>query len=368
MILETKSGKAKKLLTHKIHQGKYAEGDRFPSGRSLSSEMGISYVTANNILRELEQEGYLRRIPGVGTFVSSSKPQTQDTQTRRVGYFVDVKTSIFARFFSSVLDNMPCDGSCLNVPLRMLPGKDSITREEHRQWIDEVFQKSWDSLVIFGDRHFPFREFARHEHETGQVNFVFLDDTELPFEHANRILVDSEKIGWLAGTHFLKKGVRKLAVFSLRHLDEVYRRRIGGTIDHHGVKILNGLERAYQEMDQDFYEQVNITPYTHKISVSEICELIRRGYRSFFVMGDAFTGEIYQAAEQMKLKIGQDLEILGMNNIVSDDLLRPTLSSISLNEVQIGRALSEAVMNQWHGKTVLVEPEIIYRESSGKPV
>ena len=366
MISETKSGKAKKLLIHKIQEGKCAEGDRFPSGRSLSSEMGISYVTANNILRELEQEGYLRRIPGVGTFVSSSKPQTQDPQTRRAGYFVDVKTSIFARFFSSVLENMPGDGSCLNVPLRMLPGKDSVTREEHRQWIDEVFQKRWDSLVIFGDRHFPFREFARHEHEAGQVNFVFHADTELPFEYANRILVDSEKIGWLAGTHFLKKGACKLAVLSLRHLDEVYRRRIGGTINHHGVKILNGLERAYREMDQDFYEQVNITPYTHKVPVEEICGLIRRGYRCFFVMGDAFTGEIYQAAEQMKLKIGQDLEILGMNNIVSDDLLRPTLSSISLNEVQIGKALSEAVMRQWHGKTVLVEPEIIYRESSRK--
>ena len=366
MISETKSGKAKRLLIHKIQQGKCIAGDRFPSGRSLASEMEISYVTANNILHELEQEGYLRRIPGVGTFVSSSRPQKTDPQTRRTGYFVDVKTSIFARFFSSVLDNMPADGSWLNVPLRMLPGKDSVTRQEHRQWIDEVFQKRWDSLVVFGDRHFPFRELAGHEHESGQINFVFYDDTELPFEHANRILVDNEKVGWLAGTHFLKKGFRKLAVISLRHLDEVYRRRIGGTINHHGVKILNGLERAYREMDQDFYEQVNITPYTHKVPVEEICGLIRRGYRCFFVMGDAFTGEIYQAAEQMKLKIGQDLEILGMNNIVSDDLLRPTLSSISLNEVQIGKALSEAVMRQWHGKTVLVEPEIIYRESSRK--
>ena len=367
MISETKCSRAKKELIQKIRQGDYAIGERFPSGRQLASEMGISYVTSNNILRELETEGYLHRIPGVGTFVSSAQSQKQDTGTHCIGYLVDVKESVFARFFSSVLDNMPADSSCLNVPLRMLPGTSSVTQREHEQWINEIFQKHWDSLVIFGDRHFPFREFAKHEYETNQINFIFYDDTELPFEYANRILVDNEKVGYLAGTHFLGKGVGKLAVLSFRPLDEVYRRRIGGTINHHGIQILNGLERAYQKRNQDFYGQVIVKPYM-TTPADEICELIRKGFHHFFVTGDAFTGEIYKAAEQMNLKIGKDLEILGMNNLSHDDNLHPTLSSISLNEVQIGKTLSEAVLHNWHGKTVFVEPEIIYRESSGKQI
>jgi|GEM_PF-2244067 len=367
MVSETKCGSAKKKLTEKIRQGDYAVGERFPSGRQLASEMGVSYVTANNILRELEAEGYLHRIVGVGTFVSSPQPQNQDAQTRRIGYLVDVRESVFARFFSSVLDNMPADGSFLNVPLRMLPGVSTITRQEHAQWVDEVFQKRWDSLIVFGDRHFPFREFARHEHETNQINFIFYDDTELPFEYANRILVDNEKVGYLAGTHFLRKGAGKLAVLSFRPLDEVYRRRIGGRIDHHGIRILNGLERAYQERNQDFYEQVIIKPYM-TTKAKEIGELIRAGCRHFFVMGDAFTGEIYKAAERLGVKIGEDIEILGMNNLSYDDTLHPTLSSISLNEVQIGKSLSEAVLHNWHGKTISVKPEIIFRESSRKQI
>ena len=365
MVSETKYSRVKKELVQKIRQGGYAVGERFPSGRQLASELRISYVTSNNVLRELEVEGYLHRIPGIGTFVSSSRPQIQDTETKRVGYLVDVKVSIFARFFSSVLENMPAD-ACYNVPLRMLPGKSSITRQEHALWMDEVFQKRWDSLVVYGDRHFPFREFAGHEFDTNQINFVFYADTELPFEYANRILVDNEKVGYLAGTHFLKKGAGKLAVLSLRHLEEVYRRRIGGTINHHAVRILNGLERAYMEMDRDFYDQVIVKPYT-TTKADDICELIRGGFHHFFVMGDAFTGEIYKAADRMGLKIGQDIELLGMNDLSMDDSLHPTLSSISLNEVQIGKSLSEAVMHNWHGKTISIEPEIVYRESSRKP-
>ena len=365
MAAETKNYRVKKELMQKIRQGGYAVGERFPSGRQLASDLGISYVTANNVLRELEVEGYLHRIPGIGTFVSSSRPPKQDAETKRIGYLVDVKVSIFARFFSSVLNHIPTDMNCLNVPLRMLPGISSITPQEHAHWIDEVFQKHWDSLTVYGDRHFPFRELARHEHEAGQINFVYYDDTELPFEHANRILADNEKVGYLAGTHFLKKGVGKLAVLSVRHLEEIYRRRLGGTINHHGVQILNGLERAYQEMDQDFYGQVIMLPYM-LTKADDICELIHRGYRHFFVMGDAFTGEIYKAADRMNLKIGRDLEILGMFNLDMDGLLQPTLSSISLNDARIGKYLSEAVINDWHGKTIAIEPKIIYRESSGK--
>ncbi len=367
MASETKTNKAKKILINNIQQGDYAVGEKFPSGRQLASAIGISYITANNILRELEQDGYLRRIPGVGTFVSSANPQKQGDHTFRTGYFVDVNESIFSRFFSSVLNNMPNDGSFFNIPLRMLPGIDSITQQEHTQWINEIFQQRWDSLVVFGDRHFPFRELAKHEHETSQINFVFYADTELPFEHANRILIDNEKVGYSAGIHFLGKGIEKLAVLSLRNLDEVYRRRIGGTINHHGIQILNGLERAYQELNRDFYEHVFIKSYTYT-SANEICELIRKGYRHFFVMGDAFTGEFYKAAAFMNLKIGEDIEILGMNNLGLDELLHPTLSSISLNELQIGKILSETITNKWHGKTFLVEPEIIYRESSRKSV
>ena len=366
-MVETKCGKAKQELIRKIRRGDYAIGGRFPSGRRLASELGISYVTSNNVLRELEAEGYLHRIPGVGTFVSSSRSQHPEIGTRRIGYLVDVRESVFARFFSSVLDNMPADGSLLNVPLRMLPGTSSITRQEHAQWIGEIFQKRWDALVVFGDRHFPFREFAAHEHETDQINFIFYDDTELPFEYANRILVDNEKVGYLAGNHFLGKGAEKLAVLSFRPLDEVYRRRIGGAIEHHGIRILNGLERAYRELDRDFYGQVIVKPYM-TTKADGICEMIRQGYRHFFVMGDAFTGEIYKAAELMSLKIGQDIEILGMNNLSHDDNLHPTLSSISLNEVQIGRTLSQAVTARWHGRTVFAEPEIVYRESSPRQI
>ena len=364
MIAETKTNKTKKLLISQITQGKYTAGERFPSGRQLAASMDISYVISNNILRELESEGYLRRIPGVGTFVCKPRPVREHANEYRIGYLVDVNVSIFGRFFTTILNHIPSGGSYCNVPLRMLPGLDTISREEHAQWLEEVFQKHWDSLIVYGDRHFPFRELAKYESDAGQINFIFFADTELPFEHANRILVDAEKIGHLVGTHFLRKGRKKIAVFSLRNLDEIYRRRIGVTIQHHGIQILNGLEQAYQEYNNDFYSLVHIHPYHQRMDTESACELIEKGFRSFFVMQDHWALPVYEAAAKLRLEIGRDVEVLGMNNVVNADFMKPSLSSISLNEVGIGEILSEAIQKKWIGKTVHVAPEIIYRQSS----
>lgn len=366
MIEETKSSRTKRELIAQIKQGKYTVGERFPSGRQLAALMDISYLLSNNILRELELEGYLRRIPGVGTFVSASRPSSRPSDEYRIGYLVDVNVSIFGRFFATILNNMSSDRSFCNIPLRMLPGLDTITQEEHTQWLEEVFRKHWDSLIVYGDRHFPFRELAKYESYAGQINFIFFGDMELPFEHANRILTDVEMIGYMVGTHFLRKGRRKIAVFSLRNLDEIYRRRIGVTLQHHGIQILNGLERAYQEYGTDFYSQVHIQPFNHQLDIEYVCGLIRKGFHSFFAMQDHWAIPIYEAAARLDLEIGRDLEVIGMNNVVNADFMTPSLTSVSLNEVGIGTVLSEAIRKKWVGKTVKLKPAIIYRNSSPK--
>lgn len=52
-----------------IRSGAWAPGQRVPSENELVESFGISRMTANRALRELMAEGFLARVPGVGTFV-----------------------------------------------------------------------------------------------------------------------------------------------------------------------------------------------------------------------------------------------------------------------------------------------------------
>jgi GntR family histidine utilization transcriptional repressor len=60
----------KDLIIGRISNGELRPADRVPSENELVEAMSVSRMTANRALRELTDEGYVRRIAGRGTFVS----------------------------------------------------------------------------------------------------------------------------------------------------------------------------------------------------------------------------------------------------------------------------------------------------------
>lgn len=61
--------KVKDHILANIRNGQWVPGARVPSENELVESFRISRMTANRALRELMAEGFLSRVPGVGTFV-----------------------------------------------------------------------------------------------------------------------------------------------------------------------------------------------------------------------------------------------------------------------------------------------------------
>ena len=71
-----KRSKLKTELEHRIVNGEFSYGDRFPGLNQLVREYKASYVTINKAVMLLADEGYLRCRPGVGYFVCYAKPDS----------------------------------------------------------------------------------------------------------------------------------------------------------------------------------------------------------------------------------------------------------------------------------------------------
>ncbi|HLN61656.1 MAG TPA: GntR family transcriptional regulator [Symbiobacteriaceae bacterium] len=56
-----------------IESGQLKPGDRVPSERELTERFGVSRMTARQAVSELENQGYLYRIQGKGTYVAAPK-------------------------------------------------------------------------------------------------------------------------------------------------------------------------------------------------------------------------------------------------------------------------------------------------------
>jgi GntR family transcriptional regulator, histidine utilization repressor len=71
-------------ILENIQSGTWAAGARVPSENELVESFGISRMTANRALRELAGDGYLARVPGVGTFVKAQPARTSLMELRNI--------------------------------------------------------------------------------------------------------------------------------------------------------------------------------------------------------------------------------------------------------------------------------------------
>ncbi len=74
----------KQLILEHIRAGTWPREHRVPSESELMRQHDVSRMTANRALRELTNEGFLRRVQGVGTFVADAPPQSALVQIRDI--------------------------------------------------------------------------------------------------------------------------------------------------------------------------------------------------------------------------------------------------------------------------------------------
>lgn len=60
----------KDSILENIRSGEWSAGEKMPSENKLVDQLGVSRMTVNRALRELTQQGHLKRVHGVGTFVA----------------------------------------------------------------------------------------------------------------------------------------------------------------------------------------------------------------------------------------------------------------------------------------------------------
>lgn len=65
-----------------IISGRFRPGDPFPSVRVLSRELKIHANTAQKVIAQLQQEGFLEVHPGIGTVVAQPVPPSRTEQLR----------------------------------------------------------------------------------------------------------------------------------------------------------------------------------------------------------------------------------------------------------------------------------------------
>ena len=93
---------AEKSIRETIRQLK--AGDKLPGERTISKELGISYMTTRKAIENLVAKGLLYKIPKKGAYVADHKEAT--TKTKNLAYFLDssIKGGLSSPYYSMIFD------------------------------------------------------------------------------------------------------------------------------------------------------------------------------------------------------------------------------------------------------------------------
>lgn len=64
-------------LLKKIQEEEYSEGETLPSEKKLQEEYQVSRITVRKSIEMLQDDGYIKKLPGIGTVVSGDKHALQ---------------------------------------------------------------------------------------------------------------------------------------------------------------------------------------------------------------------------------------------------------------------------------------------------
>lgn len=350
-------------VRQQIINGNYSIGEKFPAGRDFAISHNISYITANNVLKRLEDNGYLRRYPRRGSFVSIPGTAVKKSdKTFKAGYFVNINVSYFSRYFKELL-NLTSKHDIYNIPLDMTPTNILTRPDEYQQWLKNIFSKHYNSITVYADRHFPFKELKKYENSIEQLNFIFYDSSAVPFPDANYFIVDLEKVGYIAAKHLFDCGANKILMSTISNLSSSYRLQMGLKTEDHEFLILKGIERAFEEKNIDFWTNFKACENAHATEADFIKFIRDEKFNGFFSLSDFHLERIYYAAKALNMRFGKEIFCVETGNSSWNNIYAPPISSISFNETEIAKLTAAAIIEKWHGKHILVQPELVTRNN-----
>lgn len=179
-----------------------------------------------------------------------------------------------------------------------------------------------------------YEHFARIKSK--KIPLVFFN-RECQDIYTDRVVIDNFTAAYTATQHLLKSGCQKLAYFGGPKNVEISNKRLEGyqaAMHEHGVP----------EGDQ-ITVHTEFNPLAAHRSASDL--LLRTippdGILAF---SDQFAYQIMAAAKEYKLKIPEQLSVIGFNNEPAGALLEPALSSIDQPAHQMGEIAAELLLSQ----------------------
>lgn len=343
-------------LLARIRRGEFPPGSQLPSENQLCEQYGVSVTTARRAFLELVKEGVVKRKAGVGTTVA---PQVR--RARLAFISIDYVGDAW-RYVSSVMGEMISGiGEYAwrhDATLNFIGVEDGEAATYLRGLVEE---RSADGVLLRTAND------IREEHleilERAGMPYVVIK-RHIPGRRMNHVNSDDVAGAKLATSHLLGLGHRRIGLVCAKPNVTLGRER------------LLGYREALSEWGIGFDEKlVRQEPYfTRDCGYRAMRSLLESPAppSAVFVASDTMALGGYEAAWDLRVKIPDDISIVGYDDIIAAATLQPPLTTIRTSYYDFGNLATRLLLELVEGREVapqqrMIEPELMVRDSAAPP-
>ncbi len=334
------------LLTSEIQAGKWAVGQKMPSEAALVRRLGGSRITIGRALRELTQQGLVRRVAGSGTFVASAG------ESRKVFGL------LIPRLGETDIYEPMCQGMATANPL-LWEEVDAGNAEERARDLCRQYADGTVAGVFFAPLELMERKDTVNANvlsllDHAGVPVVLLDHDALPFPGRSKhdlIGVDNRHAAYLATTHLATLGSKRIGFIGLTGAAPTVDARIAGYREGVGNA---GTVVQISSISPDALQN---------IMNAEPCD-------AFVCANDRTAGEVMHALRHIGFDIPGAVRIVGMDDVGYAALLPVPLTTIRQPCREIGEAAMSAMLQRidrpgMPPRDILLACRLVVRKSCG---
>ncbi len=347
------------ILTQRILSGEWKPGESLPPEPELCREFGVARGTLRQSLSKLEQEGYIRRERGRGTFVdwTGIRPPVREAQTRQIGFVVPyVRDS----FVSTILLGVERGASERGLSITFK----HVNNDPQQQ--TEVLDSLAAQGGVAGIVVYPVDSINANAivHLTRAGYPVVLIDRYLRGVPSDYVMSDHFGGALQATQHLISLGHRRIGFVSWR--DPAI------SIEHRFAGYRQALIEAGLPDDRSLAFEVEAYP---SVEPEQLFGFFSRSPRptAIFAANDQIALAVYRAARRLKIDVPDDLALVGFDNLDFTSHLDVPLTTVAQPTFDIGRVAVEVLWRRINGdapdwQRVILPTRLVIRRSSGGPI
>jgi len=347
-------------LINRIRSGKLKVGDKLETQHELVKIYDVSLITVKKALSDLINEGILFARVGKGSFVARRPSKIDYSKHLTIAYILkDLDNPYYQNMVSSVESNLS-ENKC-----NMMLYSSDNQRDREEQKIRYFIDMGVSGLILGSMSHSPFTSFLITELQEKQFPCVMVSHTEDP----SMCFVGTDQVngGFIATEHLIKTGYSD----------------IGYVNGEEGNLIGEARKRGYVKALTEHNLSVNEN-YLYRIKLNGKRDDFKSGYdvgkefcnrsvrpRAMFIYNDLSALGFIDALTKFKLKVPEDVAIIGFDDIAGGITLQNRLTSVHQQTDKIGKLAVKNLLKMINGEPVdplkkrILKPKLVVRESCG---